>query len=162
MEYDSRPITPSFSSSGLAAAAVVVPQEDSSSNSGAPSSTSKHMVSEQRHDTCVTPTKEVPYLVHQDSPASAVCGSGGICDPSVLAEVLFPVFYRSGTVNSPQDAPHGTQLCYKGGVVSGAVLMDDPARISPDHCQKRGRFLVWPAVPASVTTRVLDTSTASS
>ena len=178
MEHANRPITPSLSSSELA---VVAPHEDSSSPSKAPTLSGTHMISEQRQDTntatttCVTPTKEATCFVPQGSPVGAICGSGGICDPSVLAEVLFPVFYRTGTVTSPDrsssdedDSPHygtsTTALSYKGGLVTGAVLMDDPARISPDNCQKRGRFLVWPAAvgPSSVATRVLDATSASS
>lgn len=144
MEYAHRPITPpSLVTSGS------VPEDPSSTTS----STMVHimMTSEQRQDACTTPTKQdAARLTHPPvvvSPSRGVCGGEGLCDPSIISDVLFPMFYRNPDDSAVEDSPvvKDSSSYSLLPLPFKTAMFDDPAMISP-NCQKRGRFLVWPAV----------------
>jgi len=75
---------------------------------------------------------ETPHAVRRLS-----CGDGGMCDPAILKEVFFPVWHRQSEDLTASPRPSESP--------SSASSSDEDHNASPTY-QKRGRFLVWPAV----------------
>ena len=144
MEDDKSPVIAGFSSERRGPKPTEQPDEDTTNSPAtySPSSCKRLIdLDPQEEDEEVQQDQlqgsETSHAVRRLS-----CGDGGMCDPAILKEVFFPVWHHHKHEEDLTASPR------PGGSPSSSDEEDHnnaSSSMSPTY-QKRGRFLVWPAV----------------